>query len=105
MLMKILLTEKYKASYPILLVLSIGGIFGGAHHAFWALWEGSGHPIIATYGVLSAAVICIVSSFILVPSMGVIGAAFAYSLGNIATILIDSMYWIKYRYNGKLNIE
>jgi O-antigen/teichoic acid export membrane protein len=103
--LEIIFTERYVPSYPILIVLSIGAIFAGLRDVFCALWEGSGHPIIATYDMASASAVCITSSFLLVPSIGPIGAAYGYSLGLITAVLVDLIYWIKYRYTGKLNLE
>ena len=101
----IVFTEKYASSYPILLILSIGGIFGGLHSAFGSLWGGSGHPIIETYAIITASIVCIILSFILIPFIGPIGVAYASSLGFIGAFIIDLRYWIIYRYTGKLNLE
>lgn len=90
-------TEKYVASYPILLVLSIGAVFAGLRNVFCSLWEGSGHPIIATYDIISASAVCILLSLILVPHMGPIGAAYGYSSGFLAAVFVDLIYWIKYK--------
>lgn len=103
--LEIIFTERYVPSYPILIVLSIGAFFAGLRGVFCALWEGSGRPIIATYDMASASAVCITSSFLLVPSIGPIGAAYGYSLGLITAVLVDLIYWIKYRYTGKLNLE
>ena len=103
--LEIIFTEKYVPSYPILLVLSIGAIFGGLRNVFCALWAGSGHPIIITYDIIPASVVCITLSFLLVPSIGPIGAAYGYSLGLVSAVLVDLIYWIKYRYTEKLNLE
>ena len=103
--LEIIFTERYVSSYPILLVLSIGAIFAGLRNVFCALWEGSGHPIIATYDIACASLVCITLSFLLVPSTGPIGAAYGYSLGFVIAVLVDLVYWIKYKYTGKLNLE
>lgn len=102
---EIIFTEKYVLSYPILLILSIGAIFAGLRGVFCALWEGSGHPIISTYDIASASAVCITLSLLLVPSLGPIGAAYGYSLGLITAVLVDLIYWIKYRYTEKLKLE
>ena len=86
-------------------MLSIGAIFAGLRNVFCSLWEGSGHPIIATYDIASASAVCITLSYLLVPSLGPIGAAYGYSLGFVAAVLVDSIYWVKYKYTGKLNLE
>ena len=89
-------TEKYVASYPILLVLSIGAVLAGLRNVFCSLWEGSGHPIIATYDIISASMVCILLSLILVPHIGPIGAAYGYSLGFLAAIFVDLIFWMRY---------
>lgn len=98
-------TEKYVLSYPILLVLSVGAIFNGLRSVFCALWVGSGHPIITVYDIACASAVCITLSFLLIPSMGPIGAAYGYTLGLIAAVLVDLIYWIKYKYTESLNLE
>ncbi|PIV70384.1 MAG: hypothetical protein COS08_00525, partial [Euryarchaeota archaeon CG01_land_8_20_14_3_00_38_12] len=98
-------TEKYVPSYPILLVLSIGTIFAGLRNVFCALWEGSGRPIIGTYDIACASAVCITLSFLLVPCIGSIGAAYGYSLGFVTAVIVDLVYWIKYRHTGKLKLE
>lgn len=95
----ILFTEKYVESYPILLILSFGAIFGGLRNTFCTLWEGTGNPIIATYDMVIASLICIAGSVILIPIVGPVGAAYGYSLGLFASICIDFAFWIKFRSN------
>lgn len=92
-------TEKYVASYPILLVLSIGAVFASLRSVYCSLWEGSGHPIIATYDIITASAVCILLSVILVPHLGPIGAAYGYSLGLFASVLIDIYYFNIYNKN------
>jgi len=98
-------TEKYVPSYPALLVLSVGTIFTGLRNVFCALWEGSGRPIIGTYDIACASAVCITLSFLLVPCIGSIGAAYGYSLGFVTAVIVDLVYWIKYRHTGKLKLE
>jgi len=98
-------TEKYVESYPILLVLSIGAVLASLRNVFCSLWEGSGHPIIATYDIVSASLVCILLSLILVPQMGPIGAAYGYSSGLLIAVFVDLIFWIKYKNLNMLSFE
>lgn len=91
-------TEKYIQSYPILLILSIGAIFSGIRTVFSSLWEGSGTPIISSYDIIVASIICIAMSYLLIPTIGSKGAAYGYSCGLVASVIVDSIFWIRYRY-------
>lgn len=105
MALELLFTKKYVPAYSILLVLATGAIFAGLRNVFASLWQGSGHPLIATFDMTSASAVCITLSILLVPSLGPIGAAYGYSLGFVTAVLVDLIYWIKYRYTGRLNLE
>jgi O-antigen/teichoic acid export membrane protein len=95
-LLKLLFTEKYVLSYPILLVVAIGGIFSSLRNIFCALWEGMGSPIISTYDIVVASIVCILTSYLLIPLMGAIGAAYAYVFGIGMAVVIDLIFWIRY---------
>lgn len=99
-LIELIFTEKYSQSYQILLILSIGSIAGGFRNVFCSLWEGIGMPIISTYDIIIASLICTISSYLLVPIIGPIGAAYGYNLGLFASVAIDLIFWKKYN-SGK----
>ena len=103
--LEIAFTEKYVESYPILLVLSIGAVLASLRNVFCSLWEGSGHPIIATYDIVSASLVCILLSLVLVPQMGPIGAAYGYSSGLLIAVFVDLIFWIKYKNLNMLSFE
>lgn len=104
-IIKLIYTEKYISSYPILLILSIGAVFGGIRNIFCSLWEGNGTPIITTYDIFSAFFVCLLFSAILIPQIGPIGAAYGYTFGMIIAVIIDFVYWIKYNSDKSYTLE
>jgi O-antigen/teichoic acid export membrane protein len=103
LVLQIAFSEKYVASYQFLLVLSAGATFAGLRNVYSALWEGSGRPIISTYDIATASIICISLSLFLIPYLGPIGAAYGYSLGLFTAVLVDLFFWMRYRYSNILN--
>lgn len=98
-------TEKYVESYPILVIMAAGAILAGIRNVFCSLWEGSGHPAIATLDICVAAAICTGVGIWLLPGLGPIGAAYGYTLGLTCAVLIDGYFWVRYRYLNKIDLE
>lgn len=96
-LIELFFTKNYSQSYPILLILSIGAIFGGLRNVFCSLWEGMGIPIISTYDIIMAALISSSLSYLFIPYIGPSGAAYGYSFGLIGAVIVDIVYWIRYK--------
>lgn len=104
-LIELIFTEKYSQSYQILLILSVGSIAGGFRNVFCSLWEGIGIPIISTYDIIVASLTCSILGYLFIPLMGPIGAAYGYSLGLLAALLVDLTFWRKYKKYKSLNLK
>jgi O-antigen/teichoic acid export membrane protein len=96
-IIELFFTKNYSQSYPILLILSIGAIFGGLRNVFCSLWEGMGVPIISTYDIITASLICSILSYLLIPYVGLSGAAYGYSFGLISSVIVDIIFWLRYK--------
>ena len=91
----LLFTTKYEQSYGPLLILAFASIFIGIRNVFSALWEGSGHPVISTYDTCGGSIITIVASLLMIPSHGPMGAAIAFTIGWMASVIISIYFVIK----------
>ncbi len=96
-ILNIIFAEKYQESFAPLLILSIGSIFLGLRNTFSALWDGIQKPIYNTYNTCGGAIAILISSFLLIPIYGVMGAAISFSMGWIISVLINSLFWIRYK--------
>jgi len=96
--------EEYADAYLPFIIISIGAVLAGIRNSFSALWEGGGRPIISTYDTVSAAVVTIFSSIILIPKYGVIGASISYVLGWASSILISS-YFLLMLFRKRLSLS
>ena len=91
---------RYSDVYQVAVVLSIGSIFLGIRNIFSALWEGSGRPKLTTIDTLVAATSVAVLSIILIPMIGVVGAAWAYSAGFVLSVCVDVFFFIYLKNKG-----
>ncbi|MDG6221069.1 MAG: oligosaccharide flippase family protein [Candidatus Thermoplasmatota archaeon] len=103
-LLEFLFTDVYVESYLSLVVLSVGSIFLGLRNAFGALWQGGGRPKFSAYDAILGASVALASSTILIPIFGPLGAASAYTLGWMSSVLLGSIFWLQLK-RGRIRIH
>ena len=101
----LLFGEEYMGSYMPLVVLSLGAVFMGLRNTFGAFWQGCGKPSFSMYDAVVASIVAAISSIILIPKYGIMGAAMAYSLGWAATLIVGGVLWMYVRKGDLCNRE
>lgn len=100
-LIVLLYGEAFLPAYATLLVLSIQQVLWMLSTVFQSLFTGSGRPMLVTYGMLLTTVLKVSGLILLIPRMGIIGAALAVTVGDFVYLVIN--YRIATRHFGLIS--
>jgi len=84
--------EAYIEGYEVLVVLSVGQLFNALAGPVGLVMTMTGHQLKSTYILSLAAVINIVLNVLLIPILGLVGAAYATAIVTVAWNLAMLMY-------------
>jgi O-antigen/teichoic acid export membrane protein len=96
-LIEILFTSKYNASYIPLIIVSVAVLFREIRAAFSNFWVGGGKPSISAYSTSIGCIAGIGISLILIPLYGIIGAAIAFTIGWIFSVIVNFYFWQQFK--------
>jgi O-antigen/teichoic acid export membrane protein len=86
--------EQFRPGYPVLALLSVGHLFGAALGPVALLLNMTGHERDTAYGSAIAAVVSIALNSMLIPFLGMVGAAVATTSAVVVwNIVLSRMVW------------
>lgn len=80
---------EYAAAAVPLVVLSLGMALYGIKSVLSSLWLGVGYPIVVTVSSGAGMVVTMAAGLLLIPRLGLAGAAAAFSSGALAQLLVE----------------
>ena len=94
-----LLSEKYVDVFPLFIVMSIGFFTATIRNLFSTLWEGTGRPTISMIDMIVAGSTITLLTILFVPTYGLIGAAYAYTIGFTLATATDIGFYLYGRHS------
>ena len=95
--LNLLFGNRYLVSYDILLILSLGYMFGMIVHTFSAFWSGINRPEYTTIALMVASLFNIIFCYLLLGYFGRYAIPWAYSVSMIIAAGIDIGLLLKFR--------
>ena len=102
--LEFLFTDRYSVAFAPLMIMSLGAVFRGLRDIFAALWVGGGVPSLSMYDSLICGLVILLASILLVPAHGYIGAAWAFTAGWVASVVVNLVFWIRYT-SGNIELK
>ena len=100
-----LFSKKYVEIYDLFLIMSFGAFASSTRNLFSQFWKGIGRTIVPMVDIMIAGLFITFLTLIFIPSLGVFGVCYAYSIGFSLAVFVDILFYLYYKSKGVFTEE